>query len=67
MIKDELTKFHLAVYIVDEMAGEDTNARMDGLRGVCDELMPGLRWLGVVSTLLVLFPFLWTRLMCMTE
>lgn len=51
-IREALTKFHLGVLLVDERAGENKPAWLDGLKSVVEENMPGLSSLGVVSVMI---------------
>lgn len=50
-VKEALTRFHMGIALMDEVAGENQALWTDGLRRIVDDNMPGLRRLGVVSAL----------------
>lgn len=50
-VKEALTRFHMGIALMDELAGENQVLWSEGLRRVVDDCMPGLRSLGVVSAM----------------
>lgn len=55
LIREALTKFHLAVYLADEDAGESQERMVEHLRLICDQYMPSMRKLGIRKYQIVFF------------
>ncbi|KAK5096315.1 hypothetical protein LTS08_007571 [Lithohypha guttulata] len=55
LIRDALTKFHLAVYLADEDAGESEERMMAHLEVICNQYMAAMSTLGIQKHQIVFF------------
>lgn len=55
LVREALTKFHLAVYLADEDAGENEQRMREHLETICEQYMPAMRKLGIRRNQIVFF------------